>query len=435
VRWTSAGPENADAADIIVLRLLLERDVGDGVLDVLLDMPELEALKYIVATYPAIDNHAHPLLDTSAEADSPFESLVSEAQGPAAAHAPYTLAAFRATRQLAELYDLDPISASWEDVETAMRATPYDERCRRSFAPTHIQCLLLDDGLATAGAFPVSEHDQFTHSPSRRIVRVEVIAQNLLRQHLDAQLAVGSIDAPSLLDSFTARLDAELDAFGASDFVAGFKSIVCYRTGLAVALSAAPGELEEALTALGARYTASVAAGAPALRLQDKPLNDLVVRAALRTSAAHAKPLQFHTGLGDADLLLTLSSPALLQPIIRANPAAPIVLLHGAYPHTRDAAYLAAMYANVWLDLGEVWPYVSTRGQTEVVCAALELCPVDKLLWSCECAPPARCRTAGSRVRIADAHTRPESYYLCARQSRDVLYEVRSPDVCICTAC
>lgn len=43
-----------------------------------------------------------------------------------------------------------------------------------------------------------------------------------------------------------------------------------------------------------------------------------------------------------------------MQPIIKQHPGAKIVLLHGSYPYTREAGYLAAVYSNVFLDFGEV---------------------------------------------------------------------------------
>src|SRR6188768_2468214 len=64
--------------------------------------------------------------------------------------------------------------------------------------------------------------------------------------------------------------------------------------------------------------------------------------------------VQFHTGLGDNDITLSLSSPAHLQPIIKAYPKTLFVLLHSSYPYTREAGYLTAVYHNVYLDFGEV---------------------------------------------------------------------------------
>lgn len=95
--------------------------------------------------------------------------------------------------------------------------------------------------------------------------------------------------------------------------------------------------------------------------------------------------VQFHTGLGDPTLVLTKASPAHLQPVIDAFPTTKFVLLHASYPYTRDAGYLAAMYKNVWLDLGEVWPFVSGEGQKALVSQAFELCPTNKIIWSSMC--------------------------------------------------
>jgi predicted TIM-barrel fold metal-dependent hydrolase len=81
-------------------------------------------------------------------------------------------------------------------------------------------------------------------------------------------------------------------------------------------------------------------------------------------------------------------------------------LLHGSYPFTREAGYLAATHANVYLDIGEVWPFISASGQREVVREALELCPTSKILWS------------------TDGHFWPETYYLGALQGRQALAEV-----------
>jgi hypothetical protein len=55
----------------------------------------------------------------------------------------------------------------------------YDELCRLCFRKAKIQCILIDDGLG--GVKEMAEgyqwHDRYTTSPTRRIVRVEVVAQ------------------------------------------------------------------------------------------------------------------------------------------------------------------------------------------------------------------------------------------------------------------
>src|SRR4030095_13603405 len=90
------------------------------------------------------------------------------------------------------------------------------------------------------------------------------------------------------------------------------------------------------------------------LRIESKPLLDHLIVIAVEESGRPGVPVQFHTGLGDPDLDLTLVDPAALR-ILFADRfrAAPIVLLHTGYPYVRSLAYLAAMFPNVYADMGE----------------------------------------------------------------------------------
>lgn len=101
--------------------------------------------------------------------------------------------------------------------------------------------------------------------------------------------------------------------------------------------------------------------------------------------------VQFHTGLGDSSLLLSLATPSLMQPIIRAYPKVTFVLLHAAYPFTRETGYLVAMYQNVYVDFGEIFPQVSAEGQRAIIRQLLELCPTNKIMWSSEYHPKVIC--------------------------------------------
>lgn len=165
------------------------------------------------------------------------------------------------------------------------------------------------------------------------------------------------------------------------------------------------------------------------LRLADKAFNDYLVRVTMEVAGKFGKPgeffslifyslhrplrsrliliVQFHTGLGDNDIVLTRSSPAHLQPLIAAYPQTPVVLLHASYPFTREAGYLTSVYKNVYLDFGEVFPFVSAEGQRAVVRQVLELAPTTKIMWS------------------TDGHWWPETYYLGTIQAREILFEVR----------
>lgn len=82
------------------------------------------------------------------------------------------------------------------------------------------------------------------------------------------------------------------------------------------------------------------------------------------------------------------------------------MLLHSSYPYTREAGYLATVYKNVYLDIGEVFPMVSRDGQEKIVRQALELTPTSKILWS------------------TDGHHFPETYWTANIQGREALWKV-----------
>lgn len=132
-------------------------------------------LANVVFGYPAIDNHCHPILSQAHKDDFALEGIYSEAQGPALEAAENTLAGYRVTKQLAELFSCEE---DWGIVKVKREKLTYDDLCRFSFERTGIQCLLLDDGLDAQDACEdVSWHDRFTTSPSKRIVRLEALAQ------------------------------------------------------------------------------------------------------------------------------------------------------------------------------------------------------------------------------------------------------------------
>ncbi|KAH9029232.1 amidohydrolase 2 [Lactarius pseudohatsudake] len=362
-----------------------------------------ELYLHILNDYPAIDNHAHPLLTAENRNRLAFEGLTSEAEGPALEDAVYTLPHSTAMRDLARLYGL-PRHTSWDDIKKHRAARPYDDLCQLCFEKANIQCILIDDGLS--GVKDMAEeyrwHDRYTSSPTRRIVRVEVVAEDILTELFEA----GQLDSDPGIEGLT-RFAVLLH----TPWLA-FKSVVCYRTGLDVDVASnVPAEIEALRGAYGQfRLRANVP-----VRLENKPLNDFVVRMTLEIAAEHNKPVQFHTGLGDADITLTRANPAHLQPLIAKYPRAKFVLLHASYPYTREAGYLTAVYKNVYLDIGEVFPAVSMQGQKALIRQALEAC-------------------ADKQADVVMVHWWPETYYLGSHQARralaSVLYEaVREDDL------
>lgn len=360
----------------------------------------LDALRHLIQTHPLIDNHAHNILSRKVAtnyAKYPFEQIISEAHGTALQNAASTLPLLRAAKQLADLYGCAP---EWTAVKTARDQwvqRDYNDLVRRCLEGT--QMLLLDDLLTDEDIEPFDWHDQFTVSETKRIVRVETVAEKILStlsSGAEAQQALGQLQ-----ESFSKQISQAL----ANPAVVGFKSVVCYRTGLNVQQHQ-PQAVVDSL--------ARILKQSGSYRIEDKPLNDWLVLQTLdllktaRAASGTGKALQLHTGLGDADISLVLANPAYLQPVIAQYPEVDFVLLHSSYPYTREAGYLACVYSNAYLDLGEVFPMVSRDAQESIVRESLDLVPSTRLLWS------------------TDGHFFPETYWLGNKQFRQALEKVWS---------
>jgi predicted TIM-barrel fold metal-dependent hydrolase len=130
-------------------------------------------------------------------------------------------------------------------------------------------------------------------------------------------------------------------ADAAASGAVGFKTVLAYRTGLAVAPDASIAAAER-----------SLADDVP-VRRRGKALRDLVFRTALARCADLGLPLQVHTGFGDSEIRLAESDPLLLEEVLRTpeGAAATVVLIHGSFPWHEQAAYLASVKPHLWVEL------------------------------------------------------------------------------------
>lgn len=372
-------------------------------------------LRRAVRDTPIIDNHAHNLLRLEQLKSEDFLSATSEATGEALRDHVTALPHLRAARQLRVLYGLPP-DADWEAI-TKRRLELLEQD-----AATHINtCLagthtiLIDDGL-TGNFEDYTWHDQFVSSPCKRIVRIEAVAVDVLSAmyaagKLPVGIEIADDEACSVaFVAFVAAFEKAIAECLEDSEVAGFKSVICYRTGLNIGTGTDVEVMEAGLRSFSKYYLPHCKENA--FRVESKGMNDALVISTCKLIGAaferdgKAKPFQFHTGLGDNDISLLESNPAVMQDFIGKFPNVPIVLLHSSYPYTKQAGYLAMAYKNVYLDLGEVFPMVSRDAQEQIIRQAMDLTPTSKLLWS------------------TDGHHFPETYYLANVQGREVLEKV-----------
>ncbi|CRG82816.1 Protein fluG [Talaromyces islandicus] len=369
----------------------------------------VDELRALVRSHPLIDNHAHNILSANHVLDYdayPLESITSEAHGEALKQARQTVPHHIAVKQLATLLACEP---SWEAVKAAREqwvSRDYEGFVRKCLEGTHT--LLLDDLFADVDVENYAWHDRFTNSKTKRIVRIETVAAGILDSLWRKARDEGKIE-PNL-QVFQIHLQRRIKGYLEDVEVVGFKSVICYRTGLDISL---PGpDTENSYETLKGSLL-RICREEPPYRISDKPFNDHIVYLTLSTMRVleqqykiKAKPIQFHTGLGDSDLDLRLANPAHLQPLIAHFPEIDFVLLHSSYPYTREAGYLASVYPNVYLDLGEVFPMVSSDAEETIVRQAFDLTPISRLLWS------------------TDGHFHPETFWLSNVQFRKTLETV-----------
>ena len=283
-----------------------------------------------------------------------------------------------AIKELATTLDCAPTT---EAVLTAREMTSADALAARLLRDANVTALLVDYGYQTDATW--SHAELTTRLPSRvlPILRLETLAQALIVHH-------ETFDA--VVEAFVAAVEGARTA----GYV-GLKSIVAYRTGLAIRESTRA----EALAAFAPLKDQARREGR--LRLAVKPLNDYLLLRALEIAARQALPVQFHTGFGDADLDLLGANPLLLRPLLESEAyrRVPFVLLHASYPYVRELGYLAAMYANVYADVGLAVPHVAADIPT-VFRQLLSLTPTSKIVYS------------------SDASQIPELFWLAARWGR-----------------
>jgi len=328
---------------------------------------------------PILDQHCHPLLRegrrfTAVEYQRFFsESVEAEMHER---HAPTTIFFRWALKEIAAFLGCAP---TVDAVLTARAAGGADALADRMLRAENLSMLLVDHGYQTGDS--LSHAELAAQLPCRlaTILRLETLAQDLIVRHETFDQAI---------DDFVATVESAR----ASGHV-GLKSIVAYRSGLAVRETAR----SEAAAAFGPVKERARHAGR--VRLADKPLNDYLVHRALEIAERQEMPVQFHTGFGDGDLDLLTANPLHLRPLIERYRRVPFVLLHASYPYVREQGYLAAIHPNVHADLGLAVPYVAANIPA-LLRDALALAPTSKLLFS------------------TDAYSIPDIFWIAARWGR-----------------
>jgi uncharacterized protein len=333
----------------------------------------------------AVDHHCHPLRRWPFQlTDLELRSAFTEAIDPAIAqdHVIHTAAYQGALHHIAAELHCDPSESAILGRRNAADPASY---ARQLLGRTATEVMLVDQGFAVGDAFTVGEQQQATGIPQLEIIRLETLAENLVKTASDPREWFGNIRA---------ALRA-----GVGRGAVGVKTICAYRASL---------KLEPVDTdALGVAFSSLRlrAERGEALRVTGNAICHALVFEAARECQELEVPLQVHCGFGDPDEDLAEASPLGLRPLL-IDPAyrgLRIALLH-CYPYHREAAYLCAVFPGVYMDLSLTIPFAALEG-TRAMREALGLCPTSKLLYA------------------SDATRYPEVYLVAATLHRETLAE------------
>jgi len=308
--------------------------------------------------FRVVDGHGHPFLrDPWHVTAATFAELFSEGRpGTMTAHIPHTGYFQRALDEMARRLG----TVATQEAILARRLALGPAWIRDAMVQSGLAALLVDTGYPP-NAMPLDEMRGLVPCAIHEVFRVETCAERLLGR---------ARPWSEFHEAFRAELRA---AAGRS---VAFKSIIAYRSGLGV--QRWPDG--EAAAAYG-RALGRVQGGGPS-RLTDKPLLDTLFETTLDVCAETGRPLQVHAGFGDPDIDLLQANPLLLRPILE-DPRwsrLTLVVLHMAYPYVREAAFMTAVWPQVYLDLSLALPFLGPAVVGPLV-EILGLAPATKLLY------------------------------------------------------
>ncbi|RHN79701.1 putative glutamine synthetase [Medicago truncatula] len=350
---------------------------------------DLSELRKAVEEVELVDGHAHNIV--SLQSNLPFIHSFSEAHGDALASSQHSLSFKRNLRDLAELYGCE---LSLQGVEEHRKVSGLELSCSTCFKAARISAILMDDGLELDKMYDIEWHKSFIPLVGR-ILRIERVAEKIL----DQDLPDGSCwTLDSLTEAFLSKFLS--DTLTAAAEIYGLKSIAAYRSGLEINTNVTEKDAEEGLRQV-------LLSGKP-IRIANKNLIDYIFLQSLEVAQSYDLPMQIHTGFRDKDLDMRLANPLHLRSIFedKKYSKSRIVLLHASYPFSKEASYLASVYPQVYLDFGLAIPKLSVHGMISSLKDILELAPINKVMFS------------------TDGYAFPESFYLGAKKSREVVFSV-----------
>jgi hypothetical protein len=312
---------------------------------------------------PAIDVHSHPFSeDTRVLSAQQLRDAVSVSlRGPTGPINESMLLARAMVHELARLLDCE---ATFETVifsRNAATEKDYPAYIAWLFDDANIEILLVDHG------FPANPELPF--EPFAALLPHRPIQGYRIERFFPASSFHGNAE-PRRFDEVLATFEARLDGAVEDEGCRFFKSVMAYRTGLAIQ----PTDLETTREAWASHQRYGDAA--------EKVIRDYLFAITAGKAREHGIPFQLHTGHTSHVNIWPNTNPILLTPILSTSVLddVKLVLVHGGYPYCTEAGYLTSVFPDVYLDFSLMIPWASI-GVASRMLQTLESAPIGKVMF------------------------------------------------------
>lgn len=330
--------------------------------------------------FPVIDAHCHSYLASpkvlSPEDFARYSSILAVPQDFLSERtAPSTIQLAKSRSRLSQMYREQPYArhmikllsaffgceASLEGVATtrSRRANDFDSYVKELFEDVKLQGLVLD------GGYPPLLEEDLKRFPAKvvRVFRIETFIKELIENH-------------NTFEEFCSAYESGIRKAIRSEGYVGLKSIIAYRTGLKIGRVPLEGAKRDFNDAKNGR--AQVAWFGPKV----KELRDYLLIRALELSIDLDVPMQIHTGVGDYDIVLDQCDPELMYDLLKDEKLrhATVVLVHGGFPNSQNAAFMASVLPNVFLDFSLTIPFLNPVSHDRLL-EILQIAPASKIMY------------------------------------------------------
>lgn len=318
--------------------------------------------------YSVIDVHCHPFDESSKFLEKEeFAGLVSFGD---VLNAKNLLLYRQIIRELSQFLS-SPTSLK-ELVEIRnKRSKNYLQYLAELFGDVKIKAMIVDDGYSEIAVekaitkIDLEEFRKYVPVEVHRATRLEPLIKNALDQ---------SREFTDFMDVFSTFTEEAVKKKGAK----GFKSVIAYRTGLSIE------KTEESKAKRDfKRYKEANKEKRLDPHFDIKRLRDYLIYQTVIKSVNLGVPFQFHTGIGDVDVVATECNPMKMFNFLKQEEVrqVKIVLTHSGYPYTQEAAWLTNVFHNVYLDLSICTPFTFANIERRIL-DILEMAPTNKVLYA-----------------------------------------------------